>query len=175
MKFNKARLYTLLDAEELKIGSKGYFTNDVIELADYLDDEPELKTLTEIKKDEGNGTKCFKSDKKEDWYKFFYFLENPKLSETEKLGKDEAVKKRWKVLEERKSNSELLEKTRFAYIDRNCRTLYSVAQILSHLNFLNEGMSDVLAGVIEDTALTIQENCKTELEYDEDDSTEEEE
>ena len=166
MKFNKARLYTLLDAGELKIGSRGYFANDVVELADYLDDEPDFETLIEIKKDEGNGTKYFKSDKKEGWYRFFYFLENPKLTETEKLGKKVAEKKRWKVLEDYKSNSELLGKTRFAYIDRNCRTLYSVAQILSHLNFLNEGMSDVLAGVIEDTALTIQENCKTELEYD---------
>ena len=166
MKFNKARLYTLLDAGELKIGSRGYFANDVVELADYLDDEPEFETLTEIKKEANSGTKCFKSDKKEDRYRFFYFLENPKLSETEKLGKKVAEKKRWKVLEDYKSNSELLEKTRFSYIDRNCRTLYSVAQILSHLNFLNEGMADVLAGVIEDTALTIQENCKTELEYD---------
>ena len=173
MRFNKAKLYTLLDASELKIGSRGYFANDVVELADYLDDEPDFETLTEVKKDEGNGTKCFKSDKKEGWYRFFYFLGNSKLTETEKLGEKKETEKRWKTLEEQKSNSELLEKTRFSYIDRNCRTLYSVARILSHIDFLNEGMADVLAGVIEDTALTIQENCKIELEYDEDDLTEE--
>lgn len=175
MKFNKARLYTLLDSEELKIGSKGYFANDVLELADYLDDEVEPETLTQIDKDGAVGTKCFRSDKKEGWQRFFYFLENPKLTEVEKLGKKVAEKKKWKVLEERKNNSELLEKTRFSYIDRNCQTLYSVARILNHIDFLNDGMADVLAGVIEDTATTIQENCKTELEYDEFDSTEDEE
>ncbi len=55
MRFNKAKLYTLLDASELKIGSRGYFANDVVEFADYLDDEPDFETLTEVKKDEGNG------------------------------------------------------------------------------------------------------------------------
>lgn len=169
MRFNKVKLYTLLDASELKIGSRGYVADDVIELAKYLDDEAELETLAEIEKDVELGTKCFKSEKGKSFGRFFYLVKEPALTESEKLGEKKETEKRWKALEEQKSNSELLEKTRFSYINRNCRTLYSVARILSHIDFLNEGMTDVLAGVIEDTAATIQENCKTELEYDEED------
>ena len=175
MKFNKARLYTLLDAGELKIGSKGYFANDVAELADYLDDEAELETLAEVNKEEAVGTKCFKSDKKEGWYRFFYFLESPKLTEVEKLARKKEQTEDFEVFNERRKNSALLEKSRYSYINNNCKRLYSVARLLSRVKYLDEGMAEVLSDSIEDIAATIQENCKTELEDDEYDSSEDEE
>lgn len=48
MKFDKTRVYSAYNADEVKVGSKGYFADSISDLKKKVDEGSELLTLTKI-------------------------------------------------------------------------------------------------------------------------------
>lgn len=48
MEFDKSKIYTVVNADEVKIGSKGYFANTILELETCVELEASLNELEEI-------------------------------------------------------------------------------------------------------------------------------
>ena len=48
MEFDKTRVYTVCNADEVKVGSKGYFADSISDLKKKVDEGSELLTLTKI-------------------------------------------------------------------------------------------------------------------------------
>jgi hypothetical protein len=74
MIFDKSKVYSALDADEVKVGSKGYFGDSISGLKNNMEDG---KILTVGKIWEENNISRFQTEKGLD-YIFFYLVEKPK-------------------------------------------------------------------------------------------------
>ena len=74
MKFDKTRVYTAFNADEVKVGSKGYFADSISVLKKKVKDGDELLTLTKIFGEE-SATRFSVSPVSS--YILFYFVEEP--------------------------------------------------------------------------------------------------
>lgn len=75
MEFNKSKVYTALNADEVKIGSKGYFADTIHSLRSQAQTETiELMTLTKITPDYNMNRFCTDSVS----FVYFYLVEEPK-------------------------------------------------------------------------------------------------
>jgi hypothetical protein len=75
MEFNKSKVYTALNADEVKIGSKGYFADTIHSLRSQAQTETiELMTLTKITPDYSMSRFCTDSVS----FVYFYLVEEPK-------------------------------------------------------------------------------------------------
>lgn len=78
MKFDKNKLYSCFNCDEVKIGSRGFFANTKKELLEKLENESDVSILTGI---ETSGFSddlfCFIDDN-ENIYNYFYLLEEVK-------------------------------------------------------------------------------------------------
>lgn len=74
MKFDKTRVYTAFNADEVKVGSKGYFADSISDLKKKVKDGDELLTLTKIFGEE-SATRFSVSPISS--YILFYFVEEP--------------------------------------------------------------------------------------------------
>ena len=75
MEFDKTRVYTALNADEVKIGSKGYFADSINDLKKKVNDGNVLLTLTKIYGEE-SATRFSISPISS--YILFYLVEEPK-------------------------------------------------------------------------------------------------
>ena len=75
MEFDKTRVYTALNADEVKVGSKGYFADSINDLKKKVNDGNELLTLTKIYGEE-SATRFSVSPISS--YILFYLVEEPK-------------------------------------------------------------------------------------------------
>lgn len=75
MKFDKTRVYTAFNADEVKVGSKGYFADSINELKRKVDEGNETSTLTKIFGEE-SATRFSVSPVSS--YILFYLVEEPK-------------------------------------------------------------------------------------------------
>lgn len=75
MKFYKNKVYTASNADEVKVGSKGYFADSINELKKKVDEGNELLTLTKIYGEE-SATRFSVSPTSS--YILFYLVEEPK-------------------------------------------------------------------------------------------------
>ena len=77
MEFNKSKVYTALNADEVKIGSKGYFANNIANLKDKV--ELSNLVLCEVSEilDESDKFR-FKSEVTGELFNLFYLVEEPK-------------------------------------------------------------------------------------------------
>lgn len=81
MKFDKSKAYTALNADEVKIGSKGYFVDDIETLKDVIENEDKsfFGKLTEIKSpSEIYRFVKFDADGSIIEYNLFYLVSEPK-------------------------------------------------------------------------------------------------
>lgn len=76
MNFDKSRAYSAINAEEVKIGSKGYFADTVGTLKEAVRGEDNVM-FGEIKEILSNFTPYRFGIKNEDEYAFFYLVEEP--------------------------------------------------------------------------------------------------
>lgn len=76
MTFDKSRIYTAVNADEVKIGSKGYFATTLVELKSYVKTEISLDELDVILDDGCLFRFC--SANTERSYALFYLVEEPK-------------------------------------------------------------------------------------------------
>ena len=74
MEFDKTRVYTALNADEVKVGSKGYFADSINDLKKKVNDGNELLTLTKICEEEA-ATRFSVSPISS--YILFYLVEEP--------------------------------------------------------------------------------------------------
>lgn len=74
MKLDLSKIYSAVNVSEVKIGSKGYFSNKISNLETYVNNESALETLTSIRKDDASNFK-FGSDTA--YWAFFYLVEEP--------------------------------------------------------------------------------------------------
>jgi len=76
MRFNKSKVYTAANADEVKIGSKGYFANNIANLKDKVElSNLSLFEVTEIL-DESDKFR-FKSEVTGELFNLFYLVEEP--------------------------------------------------------------------------------------------------
>ena len=75
MEFDKTRVYTAFNADEVKVGSKGYFADSINELKKKVNNDNELLTLTKIYGEE-SATRFSVSPISS--YILFYLVEEPK-------------------------------------------------------------------------------------------------
>ena len=75
MEFDKTRVYTVCNADEVKVGSKGYFADSISDLKKKVDEGSELLTLTKIYGEE-SATRFSVSPISS--YILFYLVEEPK-------------------------------------------------------------------------------------------------
>ena len=76
MEFDKSKVYTALNADEVKIGSKGYFANNIANLKDKVElSNLSLFEVTEIL-DESDKFR-FKSEVTGEVFNLFYLVEEP--------------------------------------------------------------------------------------------------
>lgn len=75
MEFDKTRVYSACNADEVKVGSKGYFADSINELKKKVDEGSELLTLTKIYGEE-SATRFSVSPISS--YILFYLVEEPK-------------------------------------------------------------------------------------------------
>lgn len=75
MEFDKTRVYSAYNADEVKVGSKGYFADSISELKKKVDEGNELLTLTKIYGEE-SATRFSISPISS--YILFYLVEEPK-------------------------------------------------------------------------------------------------
>ena len=75
MEFDKTRVYSAYNADEVKVGSKGYFADSISELKKKVDEGSELLTLTKIYGEE-SATRFSVSPISS--YILFYLVEEPK-------------------------------------------------------------------------------------------------
>lgn len=75
MKFDKSRVYTALNADEVKIGSKGYFASFVIDLEIKMENDETPQKLVKVWSE--NETERFMNENFYS-YSYFYLLEEPK-------------------------------------------------------------------------------------------------
>lgn len=75
MEFDKNKVYTALNADEVKIGSKGYFADSLSILKDFIEINDTPKTVREIE-DESYEHRFV--DEYGTRYGFFYLIEEPK-------------------------------------------------------------------------------------------------
>ena len=75
MEFDKTRVYTALNANEVKVGSKGYFADSISDLKKKVNDDSVLLTLTKIYGEE-SATRFSISPISS--YILFYLVEEPK-------------------------------------------------------------------------------------------------
>ena len=75
MKFDKTRVYSAYNADEVKVGSKGYFADSISDLKKKVDEGSELLTLTKIYGEE-SATRFSISTISS--YILFYLVEEPK-------------------------------------------------------------------------------------------------
>lgn len=77
MEFNKSNVYTLVNADEIVVGTKGYYANDLVLLGIRVErgNEKGYGTITEIRSE--NWPDRFRTDKNEDAI-LFYPIEEPK-------------------------------------------------------------------------------------------------
>ena len=83
MEFDLNRMYTVLNANEAKIGSKGYYADTLKELKEMVSDEINDKygTLTKIA-DEGSLYRFRFNGITNMAYAFFYLVEEPKIEDS---------------------------------------------------------------------------------------------
>lgn len=99
MKFNKSRVYTALNADEVKVGSKGVFADNVDWLKRFVKDERHISTVEKIESE--NMIYRFRNIKGDN-YQLFYLLEEPEgkkyrpYKDTEEMIAN--YKKRFRVL-----------------------------------------------------------------------------
>ena len=75
MKFDKSKVYTALNADEVRIGSKGYFASTIADLRITVEGDWTLRDVKVIRDD--NWVSRFEDDNG-DYYSFFYLVEEPK-------------------------------------------------------------------------------------------------
>ena len=75
MKFDKTRVYTVLNADEVKVGSKGYFADNISDLKRKVDEGDEPLTLVKICGEEAAVRFTTLSASV---YLLFYLVEEPK-------------------------------------------------------------------------------------------------
>lgn len=75
MEFDKTRVYSAYNADEVKVGSKGYFADSISELKKKVDEGSELLTLTKIYGEESATRFSISSISS---YILFYLVEEPK-------------------------------------------------------------------------------------------------
>ncbi len=80
MKFDKTKVYTAVNAGEVKIGSKGYAADNLNTLKDVVGDENQLRIIAEIRNEKdqcrfgaiySSGLACF------NYFALFYLVEEP--------------------------------------------------------------------------------------------------
>ena len=77
MEFDKSKVYTALNTDEVKTGSKGYFANNIANLKDKVElSNLSLFEVTEIL-DESDKFR-FKSEVTGELFNLFYLVEEPK-------------------------------------------------------------------------------------------------
>ena len=74
MTFNKSRVYTALNADEVKVGSKGVFADNVDWLKHFVKDERHISTVEKIESE--NMVYRFRNIKGDN-YQLFYLWEEP--------------------------------------------------------------------------------------------------
>lgn len=72
MDFDKSKVYTALNADEVKVGSKGYFADKIKPLRDKVEKDDSYYLMTLKSKLEN----CFESSDNNGWT-FFYLVEEP--------------------------------------------------------------------------------------------------
>lgn len=77
MEFDKSKIYTAANADEVKIGSKGYFADNLMDLKSVVEEEYNLSEITTI------GGEYFQSRFRtgSGVYSLFYLVEEPKEKE----------------------------------------------------------------------------------------------
>lgn len=80
MEFDKLKVYTALNADEIKPGSKGYFVDTLENLKDVVQNE-RSKYYGEIKEIEAESYGCRFCKKDSYGYSLFYLVEEPKKKE----------------------------------------------------------------------------------------------
>ena len=80
MEFDKSRVYTSVNADEVKVGSKGYFADNIAELqrCAFYEDEDYFFTIKEIATDDKNYRFLADYNGNEVSWNLFYLVEEPK-------------------------------------------------------------------------------------------------
>ncbi len=76
MEFDKSRIYTMVNADEVKLGSKGYFANDLSSLHQAVQYEDE-EYFGEVEQIRDNHTGFRFTDKNKVYFILFYLVEEP--------------------------------------------------------------------------------------------------
>lgn len=74
MEFDKSRIYSALNAEDVKVGSKGYFARTIANLRVAVEIGLFLETVTDIRDDRYESRFC---DNKGGFNNFFYLVDEP--------------------------------------------------------------------------------------------------
>lgn len=78
MKFDKSKVFTTLNADELKVGSKGYFTDNIESLESVVQSEDYL-AFGELEKIQKPNMSCrFRMKESNTSFNLFYLVEEPK-------------------------------------------------------------------------------------------------
>ena len=75
MTFDKSKIYTAINADEVKVGSKGYFADSINVLRKILEENANTDVLKKVA-DEGRTT--YRFIKEREAYNLFYLVEEPK-------------------------------------------------------------------------------------------------
>lgn len=74
MIFDKSKIYSAINADEVKIGSKGYFADKLEHLKEIVRDNDDPRTLTDVK---GEDYEHRFEEESEDYWNLFYLVEEP--------------------------------------------------------------------------------------------------
>lgn len=139
MKFDKSKVYTALNADEVKVGSKGYFADTIKGLEELVNSENKdyYNTLVEI----APTSEVYRFKRGVDFiteYALFYLVEEPKVdpkTEVKPLSLNEIAKLSYENAEKRENNGGHVSTETRAMLKHCATEVIEATEAYSRLNF----------------------------------------